>query len=181
MNFTEGQTIVHPHHGPAVVRSITRRRVKAVDTDYLMLEIRDSNLTVSVPVDSIDTVGLRAILDAEQLKRLLDVLAAPTGDEEQQWSRRLKANQERLRSGDTYAAAAVVRDLSRRLNRKGLSLAEKDMLKYAKRPLVIEVALAVGVPSDEADAVIDSVVSSAVSPAEVVAAGTSARDLVAAA
>ncbi|WP_157155058.1 CarD family transcriptional regulator [Diaminobutyricimonas sp. LJ205] len=156
MNFSEGQTIVHPHHGPATVRAITRRRVKSTDADYLVLDIRDTNLTVSVPVASADVVGLRDVLSVDEVERLLGVLRAPTVDEETQWSRRIKANAEKLKTGDIYMAASIVRDLSRRLATKGLSLAEKDMLKEAKRPLVTEVSLALELSEQDADAVLES-------------------------
>ncbi|MET0716715.1 MAG: CarD family transcriptional regulator [Mycetocola sp.] len=144
MQFSEGQTVVYPHHGPATITSIFSRTVKGVEIKYFKLEVHDSGLSVSVPVASADNVGMRAVLDATEMNALFDVLRAPTLDEETKWSRRMKDNQEKIRVGDIVTVAAVVRDLTRRNDDKGLSLAERDLLRHAQRPLVTEIALSLG-------------------------------------
>lgn len=156
MLFIEGQTVVHPHHGPATVRQITTRTVKATKSRYVMLQIRDKDLVVGVPVDNADTVGLRAVFSRAEVDRLFAVMRAPSGQEETQWARRIKDSQEKLRSGDIYALAGMVRDLLRRAERDHLSPVEKSMLKYAKQPLVTELSLALGLDPADAEALIDS-------------------------
>ena len=158
MQFAEGQTLVHPHHGPAVVRGISTRHTRQnAECRYLMLEVRDSNLTVGVPVESAEKVGLRSIFDEVQMEALFEVLRAPSREEDSQWARRFKDNQERLRTGDIFVIAGLVRDLSRRLQRMGsMSHAEKDMLQYAKKPLVTESALSKGIGVPEAEAILDA-------------------------
>jgi CarD family transcriptional regulator len=79
------------------------------------------------------------------MNALFDVLRAPTLDEESKWSRRMKDNQEKIRVGDIVTVAGVVRDLTRRNDDKGLSLAERDLLRHAQRPLVTEIALSLGI------------------------------------
>ncbi|WP_255769104.1 CarD family transcriptional regulator [Pseudarthrobacter sulfonivorans] len=169
MHFIEGQTVVHPHHGPATIRNITTRTVRATESRYLMLEIRDKNLVVGVPVENADTVGLRTVFNQAEIDRLFEVMREPTGPEEPQWSRRIKDAQEKLRSGDIFAVARVVRNLIRRSERDHLSPVEKSMLKYAKQPLVTEVSLALGLGTDEAEALIDALPGTAEPPAELVA------------
>ncbi|WP_166875560.1 CarD family transcriptional regulator [Salinibacterium sp. ZJ450] len=159
MHFATGQTIVHPHHGPATIRAITHRTVRSVDRSYLVLDVENSNLTISVPVDNAGLVGLRDMLSSAEIEALFDVLRDADAVEETRWSRRIKENREKLSSGDILNGAAVVRDLSRRMTGKGLSPAEKEMLRDAKRPLLTEVALALGISTDEANAVLDSVLT----------------------
>jgi CarD family transcriptional regulator len=156
MLFTEGQTVVHPHHGPATIRKITTRTVRAAEARYLMLQIQNKDLVVGVPVDSAETVGLRTIFNQAEIDRLFEVMREPTGPEEPQWSRRIKDAQEKLRSGDIFAVARVVRNLIRRSERDHLSPVEKSMLKYAKQPLVTELSLALGLESADAEALIDA-------------------------
>jgi CarD family transcriptional regulator len=126
---------------------------------YLTLDIHANNLTVSVPIENAARIGLRDVLDAEEMESLLAVLRAPTRFEEPQWSRRIKENREKLKTGSLLTIAAIVRDLSRRESDKVLSPAEREMLRDACRPLVIEISLALKISAEEAQVVLDSAVS----------------------
>ena len=159
MQFCEGQVIVHPHHGPATITEITSRQFKGAWARYLVLEVHRSNLVISVPVNSSDVIGLRNVADASELSSLLDVLRAPTGHEESTWSRRFKENRERLSTGDLLITAEVVRDLTRRLASKGLSMGEKEMLRDARKPLIIEIGLSLGIGDEKAEQALDSVLA----------------------
>lgn len=165
MVFTPGQLVVHPHHGPATITEITTRHIRGVPTRYLTLAVRNTNLTVGVPVAQADTVGLRPVCDAAALAELFDVLRAPSPKEVDGWSRRFKDNHEKLRLGDLHTSAGVVRDLLRRQETKGISLGEKDLLKDARRPLVTELALALEVSEEEAGHVLDAAVLADRAPA----------------
>lgn len=158
MQFTEGQIIVHPHHGPATVTELMTRKIRGVPVTYITLTVQDTNLVISVPLEKSEEVGLRDVFDAEQLERLLVVLGAETGHEEQAWSRRFKENNEKLATGDLYIIAGVVRDLTRRLEDKGLSAGEKDMLKNARKPLMAELALAMDITGEDAEKVLDGAI-----------------------
>jgi CarD family transcriptional regulator len=156
MQFSEGQTVVYPVHGPATITSIFSRTVKGNEIEYLKLEVHDTKLEVSVPLASAEKVGIRAVLGTEEMKALFEVLRAPTVDEEDKWSRRMKDNQEKLKVGDIFTVAGVVRDLTRRNEYKGLSLAERDLLRHAQGPLVTEIALSLGIDNDEAEAALQN-------------------------
>ena len=159
MQFTEGQVVVHPHHGPATVTEIMTRKIRGVPTTYISLTVIATGLVSSVPLEKADEVGLREVFSGAQLDSLFEVLRAESGHEEQAWSRRFKENNEKLATGDLYVIAAVVRDLTRRLETKGLSAGEKDMLKNARKPLVAELALALSVTDDEAEAALDKAIA----------------------
>jgi RNA polymerase-interacting CarD/CdnL/TRCF family regulator len=88
---------------------------------------------------------------AAQVEELLAVLRAPTGEQEETWSRSLKANQEKLRIGDLFVTAGVVRDLTRRQEVRGLSLGEKDQLEHARVPILAELTLALSLADEEAE------------------------------
>jgi CarD family transcriptional regulator len=174
MQFSEGQTVVYPVHGPATITSIFSRTVKGNEIEYLKLEVHDSKLEVSVPLASAEKVGIRAVLGPEEMKALFDVLRAPTIDEEDKWSRRMKDNQEKLKVGDIFTVAGVVRDLTRRNEFKGLSLAERDLLRHAQGPLVTEIALSLGIDNDEAEAALQNALNPQSPEGGVAASGNTA-------
>ena len=154
MPFSKGQILVHPHHGPAVVSSFqTHPRMQK---DCIVLEVQSSHLMVWVPVDQVDHVGLRPVLDRPGLDALFGTLRAPADEEDPQGSRRYKDNTEKLATGDPLVIAAVVRNLMLRNAAAGLSQAERDMLRQARRPLLTEISLALGISEDDAGVRLDS-------------------------
>lgn len=150
MKFHLGQTVIHPHHGPAMVAKVMSRTVRGEQVEYVELEIVSSKLVVSLPISKAGEIGIRDIAGARELNRLAEVLSGPTVGEEPQWSRRYKANRASIATGDPLQLAAVVRDLVRRRERGSLSLGEKDLLKEASAPLLAEIALAVDVSEEDA-------------------------------
>ncbi|MFD1212404.1 CarD family transcriptional regulator [Arthrobacter sp. GCM10027362] len=157
MRFAEGQTVVHPHHGPATVRGIRTRRVRNAESRYVILDVHHANLTVGVPLRNAGLLGLRDVLGPGPLGQLFEVLRGQPGPEEARWSRRHKEDQERLHTGDIFIIAGVVRDLARRRERRGLSHAEKDQLKEARKPVVTEIGLSLGLGAGEAEEVLEAV------------------------
>ncbi|MDO5498281.1 MAG: CarD family transcriptional regulator [Propionibacteriaceae bacterium] len=158
MEFTEGQTVIHPHHGPALVTGSTTRKVRGEAVDYLELEIRETGMSVCLPVAKAEEIGLRKVAGASLLEELVSVLCGPSCEQESQWSRRMKAQRMEVATGDPTRIAGVVRDLVRRREERGLSLAEKELLKEASAPLVAEIAIAVSVTPDQARAVMQTLV-----------------------
>ncbi|MDO5682909.1 MAG: CarD family transcriptional regulator [Propionibacteriaceae bacterium] len=158
MEFTEGQTVIHPHHGPALVTGTTTRKVRGVPVDYLDLEICDTGMSVCMPVAKAEEIGLRTVAGKSLLDELVSVLCGPSREQETQWSRRMKAQRMEVATGDPVRIACVVRDLVRRREERGLSLAEKELLKEASAPLVAEIALAVAKTTDQARAVMQALV-----------------------
>jgi len=161
MTFQVGETVVYPHHGAAVIEEIENRKIKGVDRKYLVLRIKaQSDLVVRVPADNCDLVGVRDVVDKDGLEKVFEVLRAPFTEEPTNWSRRYKANLEKLASGDINKVGEVVRDLWRRDKERGLSAGEKRMLSKARQILVSELALAEGTNEDKAEAILDEVLAS---------------------
>ena len=101
MTFTVGETVVYPNHGAAVIEDIETRQIKGEDKQYLVLRIvAQQDLVVRVPACNLDLVGVRDVVDKEGLDRVFEVLRAAHTEEPTNWSRRYKANLEKLASGD---------------------------------------------------------------------------------
>lgn len=160
MSFTVGETVVYPHHGAALIEEIKQRTVRGVEKTYLKLKVAQGDLTIEVPADNVDLVGVRDVVGQEGLEEVYEVLRAEFTEEPTNWSRRYKANVEKIASGDVIKVSEVVRDLSRRDTARGLSAGEKRMLARARQILVSELALAKGTDEDKAEAVLDEVLAS---------------------
>ncbi|MDY5785760.1 MULTISPECIES: CarD family transcriptional regulator [unclassified Corynebacterium] len=152
MEFNVGEVVVYPHHGAARIADIEQREIGGETLDFLVLKILHSDLEVRVPVKNTELVGVRDVVNEKGLQKVFSVLRETDVEEAGNWSRRYKANQERLASGDINKVAEVVRDLWRRDQGKGLSAGEKRMLGKARQVLVGELALAQPVDDAKADA-----------------------------
>lgn len=150
MAYSVGDTVIYPHHGAAVIERKEDREMQGVSREYLVLRLTYGDLTLMVPADACDEVGIRKVVSKKEVEQVLDVLRVPEGKAAVNWSRRFKANYEKLRSGDIYQVAEVVRNLATREKDKGLSAGEKRMLTKAKQILLSE--LAVAIKKDEAQA-----------------------------
>ena len=160
MVFKVGETVVYPHHGAALIEEINTRTIKGVDKLYLKLKVAQGDLTIEVPAENCDLVGVRDVVGQEGLDRVFEVLRAEYTEEPTNWSRRYKANLEKLASGDVIKVSEVVRDLWRRDQDRGLSAGEKRMLAKARQILVSEIALALKADEDHASGVLDEVLAS---------------------
>ena len=161
MTFTIGETVVYPNHGAATIENIEMRTIKGVERQYLVLRIiAQQDLVVRVPANNLDLVGVRDVVDKDGLDRVFEILRAAHIEEPTNWSRRYKANLEKLHSGDVMKVAEVVRDLWRRERDRGLSAGEKRMLAKARQILVSELALCERTNEDRAEALLNEVLAS---------------------
>src|SRR5918997_36553 len=150
--FSAGDKVVYPHHGAATIERLEEKEMFGETREYFILKLAYGELTLMVPTDSTDEVGLRVVTPAKEVPKVLKVLKKnePTTNTTN-WSRRFKANVEKLKSGDIYQVADVVRSLHQRDKEKGLSAGEKRMLTKARQILVSELTFAQGCDEDEAE------------------------------
>ena len=161
MLFEVGETVVYPHHGAATIIEVKDRIIKGETKKYLKLNVTQGDLIIEVPADNVDLVGVRDVIGKDGLERVFDVLRAEFTEEPTNWSRRYKANLEKLASGDVIKVSEVVRDLWRRDQEvRSLSAGEKRMLAKARQILVSEIALALKADEDHAGGVLDEVLAS---------------------
>ena len=155
--FRKGDTVVHPEHGAAVIEELCVREFLGEKRRYFKLRVSYGDLTLMVPVDSTEEVGLRSVVGKNEVRKVLAVLREDESKMAANWSRRFKNNIEKLRSGDIYQVAEVVRNLSIRERERGLSAGEKRMINKARQILISELTYATGGGEEKAEAMIDKV------------------------
>jgi CarD family transcriptional regulator len=136
--FEVGDNVVYPHHGAGVVLKRETRDLMGEKRDYLTIQILHNNMTVMVPCENAHRAGLRRVIDEEQVKRVIGVLTDEVSEMPKNWNRRFKHNREKIKTGDVYELAEVVRNLAIREMEKGLSTGEKQMYTRAKKILASE-------------------------------------------
>ena len=151
MAFDVGDKVVYPHHGAAIIERKEKKTVFGETQEYLVLRLAYGDLTLMVPCDKCDEVGIREVINDEEVEEVFAVLRKKEARMPTNWSRRYKNHVEKLKSGDIYQVAEVVRNLSIRDKDKGLSAGEKRMLSKAKQILVSELTFAIGVNEEEAE------------------------------
>jgi len=159
MSYHVGDTVVYPHHGAAIIEKREKRTLAGEERDYLVLRLTYGDLTLMVPADATDEVGLRNVVSKQEVDEVFSLLERRDGSMPTNWSRRFKANYEKLRSGDIYQVAEVVRNLALRENDKGLSAGEKRMLTKSKQILVSELSAAIKKTDEETEELIDKVLT----------------------
>lgn len=159
MTFKVGETVVYPHHGAATIEEITKRMFGGEEKTYLTLRVTTGDLTIQVPAENVELVGVRDVVDEEGFEEVMDTLREENTEEPSNWSRRYKANQEKIATGDPVRVAEVVRDLSRRDALKGLSAGEKRMLSKARQILTSELALSREIEEDVANERLDEILA----------------------
>ena len=157
MGYKVGDMVVYPRHGAARVEAITERVVKGVKREYLQLTVLSSDgLVINVPVENAQKVGVRDIVDANEVAKVFEILRTPIVEKEMNWSRRYKLNVEKIATGDVNKIAEVVRDLAQRdVDEHGLSAGEKRMLTRARSILTSEIALSEDLDEAEIQRLLD--------------------------
>jgi CarD family transcriptional regulator len=150
MKFDLGDRVIYPHHGAARITAREMRTAFGEEREYLILETAHGDLTLSVPTDMVETVGMRPPIDEDDVEDLFELLAKKDVREPANWSRRFKNHQEKLKSGDIYQVAEVVRNLALREASKGLSAGEKSMLDKSRQILISELSISMDVTEEEA-------------------------------
>lgn len=150
-----GDRIAHPMHGAGTIESITEQCLDGKTQRYYVVRMAVGAMTVMVPCDHCDSVGVRDIITAEQADELLRSLPELTTDETQNWNRRFRENILKIKSGDLKQVAAVAKCLLRREGKRGLSTGERKLLASARQILVSEIMMAKSIPYEEVAHMVD--------------------------
>ena len=154
-NYKVGDHVVYPHHGAGKVEKKEMKELLGEKREYLTIRIIHNDMTVMVPCEKAGQVGLRNIIGASAVKKVMSVLTADVSTMPKNWNRRFKYNREKIKTGDIYELAEVVRNLAIREFEKGLSTGEKQMYTRAKKILASEFMYALGKDEDGAEAYLD--------------------------
>ena len=162
--FEIGEKVVYPHHGAGTIVKKEKRTILGEEREYLTIQILHNDMTVNVPTENAEKVGLREVIDEETVELVLKALTGNGTVMPKNWNRRFKHNREKMKTGDIFELAEVVRNLSLRDQDKGLSTGEKQMFVKAKKILVSELMYAKGMDEDETAEWLDGVLADADKP-----------------
>ena len=153
--FNIGDKIVYPMHGAGIIVALEEKEILGEKRKYYIMKMPMSEMKVMIPIDNIEDIGIRQIIDGEEMENVLRVLSDETTKMSQNWNRRYRANMDKIKSGDIYEIASVVRNLIMRDREKGLSTGERKMLNNAKQMLVSEMVLVKDIDNESAENLIE--------------------------
>jgi CarD family transcriptional regulator, regulator of rRNA transcription len=159
IDFSIGDNVVYPHHGAGQVIKKEKKEILGETREYLTIKILHNDMTVMVPCENAGKAGLRRVIDEDTVKKVLAVLSDEVSEMPKNWNRRFKHNRDKIKTGDIYELAEVVRNLAVREQDKGLSTGEKQMYTRAKKILASEMMYALEKSEDEAEAYLDDLLT----------------------
>jgi len=159
IDFEIGDSVVYPHHGAGTVVKKESKDILGETRDYLTIKILHNDMTVMVPCANAGKAGLRRIIDEEAVKKVLFVLQDDLSEMPKNWNRRFKHNRDKIKTGDIYELAEVVRNLALREHEKGLSTGEKQMFTRAKKILASELMYALDKDEEGAELYLDELLA----------------------
>jgi CarD family transcriptional regulator, regulator of rRNA transcription len=163
IDFEVGDNVVYPHHGAGKVLKKELRKMFGEEREYLTIKILHNDMTFMVPCENAGIAGLRRVIDEETVKKVLAVLQDDVSEMPKNWNRRFKHNRDKIKTGDIYELAEVVRNLALREHEKGLSTGEKQMFTRAKKILASELMYALEKDEDEAEEYLDDLLATSAS------------------
>lgn len=146
--FSIGDKIVYPMHGAGVIESVEEKEILGEMKRYYVMRMPIGEMKVMVPISNVTDIGLRKVIDEDGVSKVLTILKGKDSPMSANWNRRYRSNMEKIKSGNVYELAEVVRNLSLRDKEKGLSTGEKKMLDNARQILVSELVLAKDIEED---------------------------------
>ncbi len=153
--FNVGDKIVYPMHGAGTITAIEEKDILGQKQSYYILKM-PGEVKVMVPTAKAEEVGVRNIINKESADKVFGVLEQDETAMDKNWNKRYRDNMEKMKSGDIYEIADVVRNLSFKQKEKGLSTGEKKMLNNAKQILVSELVLAEHATQEEVEQLVEN-------------------------
>ena len=155
--FNVGDKIVYPMHGAGTIESIEEKDILGEKQSYYILKM-PGEVKVMVPTAKAEDIGVRNVIDKESASKVFTLLEHDTTDTQLNWNKRYRDNMDKMKSGDVYEVADVVRNLSFKQKEKGLSTGEKKMLTNAKQILISELVLAEHATQNEIETQIEDTI-----------------------
>ncbi|MBR3569974.1 MAG: CarD family transcriptional regulator [Oscillibacter sp.] len=140
--FSIGDYVVHPLHGAGQIEDIVEEKVAGVKKKFYVFNMPTGSLVLKIPTSSAETVGIRDVITESEADKLMDAIPGLSVEANSNWNKRYQENLNRLKSGDLYEVARVVKSLVRRESQRGLSTGERKMLYNAKQIIISEIVLA---------------------------------------
>ncbi|HOJ80124.1 MAG TPA: CarD family transcriptional regulator [Clostridiales bacterium] len=140
--FSVGDKVVYPMHGAGVIESIEEKEILGQKQRYYILRMPLGDMKVMIPTQNVEGIGIREVIDSSAVSKVYEILQDHDVNVTNNWNKRYRENMSKIRSGNIYEVADVVRILMKRDKEKGLSTGEKKMLNSAKQILISELILA---------------------------------------
>ena len=156
--FNVGDKIVYPMHGAGTIDAIENKNILGEEQSYYVIKM-PGEVKVMVPTEKAEQIGVRSVINKEEASKVIAVLEHNETEMSQNWNKRYRDNMEKMKSGDAYEIADVVRNLSFKQKEKGLSTGEKKMLLNAKQILVSELTLAENSNKDQMEELINNTIN----------------------
>ena len=156
--FSIGDKVVYPMQGAGIIEKIESQHILGEDREYFVLRSPYSDMKIMVPVRTCAQTGVRAVIGAEDISAVIEVLKEPSTEMNSNWNRRYRENMDRLKTGDAREVAGVVRNLLRIERVKSLSAGEKKMLTNARRILASEFVMVLGIEPAAAEKLIEDAI-----------------------
>ena len=157
--FKIGDRVVYPMHGAGIIEQIEEKEILGEKRKYYVMRMPIGDMKVMIPVDNIEEIGIREIIDDNDMEKVVTILKGDRTKMPQNWNRRYRMNMEKIKSGDIFEIASVVRNLMLRDAEKGLSTGERKMLNSAKQMLISEIVLVADTDQEETEKLIDEAVN----------------------
>ena len=155
--FHIGDKVFYPMHGSGVIKTIEEKEIEGKKQFYYVVNIIHRNMQVMVPVVMTERLRMRHIVEPEKLDHLLTTFYEGETESVLNESQRHRKNMEKIKSGDIYEGAQVIRDLVRINQKKKLGMLEKNMLENARQILISEVELVKGISQEQASNLLNEV------------------------
>lgn len=166
MELQPGQTVVHPRHGTATVESFEEREIDGETIKYVVLRREEDLLTVRVPVDQYDEVGIRTIIEEDDVEDVLSVLTEDPDLSGASWRKRHAKHEKRLKTGDPEELAVILRELTARAQQKGIPPSDKLLRDKARERLIGELAATLGRDEGDVEKMVDDALEEALGAVE---------------
>ena len=157
--FNLGDKVVYPMHGAGVIETMESREILGEIKNYYVLKMPIGEMKLMIPVDNVNNIGLRNIVDKQTDEEVYKVLRQKAEINESNWNKRYRDNMAKMKTGDIFEVAEVVRDLTYRDREKGLSTGEKKMLVSAKQMLISEITRSTGMGTEEIQEHLDEIIN----------------------
>lgn len=153
--YSVGDKVLYPTHGAGVIDSIEEKTLLGEKKSYYTMRMPVGDMKVMVPLESADAAGLRRVVSKSDAENVIKKLATDEPYENSSWNRRFRENSEKIRNGNIYLVASVVRSLTIRERERGLSTGEKKMLSDSRQILISELVLSLDKTKEEVSEMIE--------------------------
>ena len=156
--FKIGDKVVYPMHGAGVIEAIEHKELMGTNKEFYILKLPTKNMKVMIPTENAENLGVRKVIDQGSFDDIMVLLSEKKETMPANWNHRYRANLEKVRTGDIFQVAAVVRNLEILDREKGLSTGERKMLINSKQILVSELTLSKGIREEEIVTLVNSTI-----------------------